>query len=610
MLRVFYNSIFLQDCPLKFWVRWVRLKEMTSSPARRTFPILMGVSFIVSMLLSSVGWAAPEFKIRYNSKFPCLEVMDGKANKITDISEGTKGEVVTSGKSSITLSFVKGSAGQPEVTMTDAKSALSEMELEAFGLSVGMKPAGVVTVRFGSDNKPQFEMDRTGGARFLMADLGNLDTAAGKELAAANATPTPEVPKGLLRFRERLKAWKASGGKGGWSNRPGKILSCGEDAKVTYSGQPERKLLDGEAIQAGAEVVAGASPVSFQSGPGIYHQLLAGSRAQIAALVTGQKDVKVTLLDGTLLTQIVEPLVAPRLHVCGIGNGVVIQSTDGVFQVSLAGTAGARLAVAQGSLRLVEEAGAAQVAEATAGTVLAWPSEKTGKKLSSGSPEIATLNKIQSDSRRDYLVDMAEDAIKSASAEAEEIIQATCSADPASARNVALNLLEIRPDLRDLIAKASGIADLPQGVRAGGEAEAFAKRVEPWLRAEPSPTSCVGRVLWLEGKASYADGLSVKRGMVLKQGETIQTGGDGRVILVASPGVIAEIQPGSAVKLVEMNSQFQSGKLVSSKAVLDASQGKALVSIASGLGDKVQAELRTPEGVTKGRSDSRKDVNL
>ena len=64
------------------------------------------------------------------------------------------------------------------------------------------------------------------------------------------------------------------------------------------------------------------------------------------------------------------------------------------------------------------------------------------------------------------------------------------------------------------------------------------------------------------------------------------------------------------VKVVEMTSQFQAGRLVSSKAVLDAPQGKALVAIASGLGEKVQAELRTPAGVKKGQSDGQKDVNL
>lgn len=607
MVRVFGNIQFLRDCPLKFHFSRVGLDLVKSRPCyRQAVRLTLCAGWVCFGFLPSL-LAAPEFKIRYNPKFPCLEVMDGKAVKITDISEGTQGEVVTSGKSSLRLSFVKGASGEPEVTMTEAQSVLSEMELEAFGLAVGMKPAGVVTVRFGPNNKPQFEMDRTGGSRFLMADLGNLDTAAGKDLSAHTA---PEIPKGLLRFRERLEAWKAAGGKGGWSNRPGKILACGQDAKVTYTGQPERKLLDGESIQSGAVVVAGASPVSFQSGPGIYHQLLSGGRVQIAPLVAGQKDVKVTLLDGTLVTQVVTPLAAPRLHVCGIGSGLVIQSADGLFQISSAGTSGTRIAVGEGSVRLVEEAGAAQVAEVVAGTVLLWPSEKSARKLGSGSPEMATLNKIKTDSRKDYLIDMAEDAIKAASAEAEEIIQSTCSADSSSARNLALNLLEIRPDLRDLIAKASGISDLPQAAGSGGEAQAFAKRVEPWLRAEPSPTSCVGRVVWLDGKATYADGLAIQRGMILKQGETIKTGGDGRVILVASPGVIAEIQPGSTVRLVEMSSQFKAGKLINSKAVLDAPQGKALISIASGLGEKVKAELRTPQGVTQGQSDAQKDISL
>ena len=42
--------------------------------------------------------ATPDFKIRYNQKFPCLEVMDSKAVKITDVTEGAKGENVSSGK--------------------------------------------------------------------------------------------------------------------------------------------------------------------------------------------------------------------------------------------------------------------------------------------------------------------------------------------------------------------------------------------------------------------------------------------------------------------------------------------------------------------------------
>lgn len=556
--------------------------------------------FLVAVLSYASAKAAPDFKFRYNPKFPCVEVMDGKAVKITDISEGTQSEVVSDGKASIKLSFLKNESGQPEVTLTEAKSNLSEMELEAFGLAVGMKPQGVVTVRFGADHKPQFQMDRTGGSRFLMADLGNLDTAAGKDLtAAAGAPPTP---RSLIRFRERLEEWKTSKGKGGWSNRPGKIIACGKDARVTYTANPERILLDGEAVQLGAVISAVSSPISFQSGPGVYHQLLAGGKAQLARLEPGQKDIKVTLLRGTLLTQIINPLAAPRLQVCGIGDGVVIQSSDGLFQVTRADGAETRITVAEGSLRLVEEAGAAQVGEAGPGTTLVWPSEKSGRKAGDGVPEIATLIKLKADSRREYLIDMMEDAIKTSAAETEEILRSACTAEAAFAKEIALSAFEIRQDLRDLIAQVTGIGDLPPAAAPAGEAESFSRRVQPWLRAEPGPTSCVGRILWLEGKATYADGLELKRGMILKEGQTIKTGGDGKVILLAAPGVVAEVQPGTTVRLVEMVGEFQASRLTRASAILDVSQGKTLLSIAGGRGDTIQAELRTPQGISRAKS--------
>ena len=149
--------------------------RLTYMPAMRS----VGMGLISFFACTALGLAAADFKIRYNQKFPCMEVMDSSAVKITDVTEGAKGETVTSGKSSLNISFIKNSSGQPEVTLRDAKSPLSEMEIEAFGLSVGMKPEGTVLVRFGADNKPKFEMDRTGASRFLMADLASLDTAAG-----------------------------------------------------------------------------------------------------------------------------------------------------------------------------------------------------------------------------------------------------------------------------------------------------------------------------------------------------------------------------------------------------------------------------------------------
>jgi len=202
----------------------------------------VGMGLVSFFACTALGLAAADFKIRYNQKFPCLEVMDSSAVKITDVTEGAKGETVTSGKSSLNISFIKNSSGQPEVTLREAKSPLSEMEIEAFGLSVGMKPEGTVLVRFGADNKPKFEMDRTGGSRFLMADLGNLDTAAGKEVAG-NTAPS----KNLVRCRERLAEWIS--GKGGWSNKSGKILATQGGDRVQVGELPEREIQVSEAFQ-------------------------------------------------------------------------------------------------------------------------------------------------------------------------------------------------------------------------------------------------------------------------------------------------------------------------------------------------------------------------
>lgn len=552
--------------------------------------------------------AAPEFKIRYNQKFPCLEVMDSKAVKITDVTEGAKGETVTSGRASVNISFAKNAEGQPEVTLSDAKGPLSEMEIEAFGLSVGLKPAGTVLVRFGPDNKPKFEMDRTGGARFLMADLGNLDTAAGKELVAVpepaslpanpTATSTNPISKTLSRFRERLASWKAGQGKGGWSNRPGKILSCGKQSMITYVGQSPRILLDGEAIQTGAEVTVGLdAPVTFQSGPGVFEKALPGSKFSVAPLEKGQKDVKVTLLEGTILTLVAVPLEAPRLNLLGLGNGVVVQTGDATYQ-AVQSSGGSSFAVAQGSIRLVEEAGGASVSQISAGTSGHWPNPQPPSPLASGSPEAVTLKQLAEDAKRDFLTDMTEDAIKAAAADAEMIIREACDADPAFSRVVAKEILEIRPDLFGLISEASGCKDLPPPAPMPDAELAFAKRAAPWLRGEPSPLIRAGKVLKVEGKVTQGD-QPVKRSTVLQQGEIIRTGGDGRVMFKASAGVVAEIPPGSEVILLEMSADWKGGEIRKSKTLLEAKKGDAFLSVAKELEGKVVAEVRTPKGLSK-----------
>ena len=64
------------------------------------------------------------------------------------------------------------------------------------------------------------------------------------------------------------------------------------------------------------------------------------------------------------------------------------------------------------------------------------------------------------------------------------------------------------------------------------------------------------------------------------------------------------------VQIVEMSGVFENGILQKSKSVLDASQGSALLSIVNGFGEKVQAELRTPQGVERGQSSLTKEKTL
>ena len=555
--------------------------------------------------------AAPDFKIRYNQKFPCLEVMDSKAVKITDITEGAKGETVTSGKSSISISFSKNDAGQPEVVLSEAKSSLSEMEVEAFGLSVGLKPEGTVLVRFGADNKPKFEMDRTGGARFLMADLGNLDTAAGKELAVvpsagptdpSSAAATTNGPsKSLTRFRERLAAWKGSQGKGGWSNKPGKVLMGGMgwvDAMVTYTNQPARKLLSGEAIQTGADVQLGTTAsLQFSSGPGVFHQILPGARFSVAPLEQGQTDVKITLQSGTIQTYVVTPLVAPRMHVEALGNGVVVQTADGLFEITKTPEGEARLTVAEGSVRLVEQAGAAQVAEVQAGRSLKYPAEKTSSPTPKEARELAELAKMKAHAADAYLVDMAMDAIQTASTEVEEVVKSVSEASPRIARITSGAMSQIRPDLYDAITKFSGILDLPNPSKGLNlETANFAQRAKPWLRAEPSPLSAPGKVLLVNGNVTDGSGLPIKRSQVLKQGQVIQTPEDGRLLMIGAPGILVEIEAGSEVRITEQKRQFEHDVLMESKIGLETIRGEVNCAVVEGYGSKIKAEIKTAKG--------------
>ncbi|NDC80237.1 MAG: hypothetical protein EB090_03045 [Verrucomicrobia bacterium] len=566
------------------------------------------ISFVLSTGFFPLH-AAPDFKIRYNQKFPCLEVMDSKAVKITDVTEGAKGETVTSGKSSINISFVKNPEGQPEVTLSEAKSPLSEMEVEAFGLSVGLKPAGTVLVRFGPDNKPRFEMDRTGGARFLMADLGNLDTASGKDLAtlpAPVAAPqnspagTANSPsKALTRCRERFAAWKE--GKGGWSNKSGKILkTLGEETLQIGKDQP-RALLEGEAVQVGGTIVAGSKgPMIFQSAAGVFHQALPGTEIVLSPLEKDSLDIKLELKRGTLLTFVATPLVAPRANLVVISDGIVARTGDGLYQITKGADGKSVISVTAGKVTLADVAGGVERGSASANEKLVFPGGKT-TALAAGTPEGASLKAFPDACREATLMDIAQDGVLGCPESLQEIFTEVISARPDLKELLAAQAVAIRPECLAEIQRITGLSNLDAGKTGPFHSNQFIKRAAGWLRGEPSPLSKDGKVLKVVGGAT-CQGQQIRRGQILPEGAEIKTGPLSQVMFLPAPGVIAEVQENSEVHFISGTEQFEKGVLTGAKANLKTVSGDVHFAIADGYGDKIQLEISTSKGVLKAQS--------
>ena len=579
-----------------------KLKEMSQSHDLHGFHRFVG--FALLFILGNFAQGAPDFKIRYNSKFPCLEVMDGKAVKITDISEGTSGEVVTSGKASLKLSFLKNADGQPEVTLTEAKSTLSETELEAFGLSVGMKPEGVVTVRFGQDNKPKFEMDRTGGSRFLMADLGNLDTASGKELAAVPSAPntasTNGPSKALTRCRERFAAWKE--GKGGWSNKSGKILKTVGGETLKIGTQEPRTLLEGEAVQVGGTIVASSKgPLIFQSAAGVFHEALPGTELVLAPLEQGSLDIKVDLKSGTLMTYVASPLVAPRANLVGLGDGIVARTSDGLYQITKGKDGKSILSVLSGKVILADVAGGVERGSIAANQKLTFPGEEKAIALAAGTPESASLKALPEACREATLMDIAQDGVLGCPEAIEEIFKEVTTAKPELKERLATQAIGIRPELAGSIQSITGLADLKAPVPSGFHSLQFSKRAAGWLKGEPSPLSREGKVLKVVGSATF-QGQPIKRGQTLPQGAKIQTGPLSQVMFLPVPGVIAEVQQNSEIIFEKTSDRFEKGILQQARTQLKTVQGDVHFAIADGFGEKIRIEVSTPQGVLKAQS--------
>ena len=571
--------------------RKCRLK-LIYMPAMRS----VGIGLVSFFACTALGLAAADFKIRYNQKFPCLEVMDSSAVKITDVTEGAKGETVTSGKSSLNISFVKDSSGQPEVTFRDAKSPLSEMEIEAFGLSVGMKPEGTVLVRFGADNKPKFEMDRTGGSRFLMADLGNLDTAAGKEVAG-NTAPS----KNLIRCRERFAEWIS--GKGGWSNKSGKIIASGGGNMVTEGDQPEREIQVSEAFQRGAKITVGRSePMMFQSGAGVFHLALPGTVFSLGKLEAGSPDLKVELIQGTIQTFVAAPLVAPRASLISLGNGEVARTLDGSYQIAKgAGENGATtITTISGKVILAQEAGGKELATLTGEQTWSGPKGGEPKALPSNSPEKSSLVALQKSARDNALIDIARDGVKACPEAVEEIVSTAVKANPELAPLLAEQCLLANPKLLKGIAQASGVKGLKLSKEEQAKVDALDsldQRLERLAIEGIDLEMKMGQVLLVEGDCKL-DGKKEKIlvGQVLALNDKIATGKNGRILVGMAPGVVLSVEPESVVSLEKMSAEIKNGELLNRAAIVNSESGLVVMNIAPWNKEKTDVRVKTTEG--------------
>jgi hypothetical protein len=556
----------------------------------------VGIGFVSFFAFTALGVAAADFKIRYNQKFPCLEVMDSSAVKITDVTEGAKGETVTSGKSSLNISFIKNSSGQPEVTLRDAKSPLSEMEIEAFGLSVGMKPEGTVLVKFGADNKPKFEMDRTGGSRFLMADLSNLDTAAGKEVAG-NTAPS----KNLVRCRERLAEWIS--GKGGWSNKSGKILATQGGDRVQVGELPEREIQVSEAFQAGAKITVGSkSGMMFQSGAGVFHFALPGTVFSLGKLEAGSPDLKVELSQGTIQTFVAQPLIAPRASLIALGNGEVARTLDGSYQISK--TSGAEstttITTISGKVILAQEAGGKELA--TLSGEKTWSAAKGGeaKALAGNSPEKASLLAFEGSARNIALIDIARDGVKACPEAVEEIVSSAVKAKPELAKEIAEQCLAANPKSFKAISQASGVKGLKLSKEEQAKVDALEsldQRLERLAIDGIDLEMKLGQVLLVEGDCNL-DGKKEKIlvGQVLALNDKIATGKSGRILVGMAPGVVLSVEPGSVAILEKMSAEIKSGELQSREAVVNSESGLVVMNIAPWNKEKTDVRVKTTDG--------------
>jgi hypothetical protein len=429
-----------------------------------------------------------------------------------------------------------------------------------------------------------------------MADLGNLDTAAGKEVAG-NAAPS----KNLIRCRERFAEWIS--GKGGWSNKSGKIISSSGGNMVTEGDQPEREIKVSEAFQRGAKITVGRSePMMFQSGAGVFHLALPGTVLSLGKLEAGSPDLKVELIQGTLQTFVAAPLVTPRATLITLGNGEVARTLDGSYQIAKgAGENGATtITTISGKVVLAQEAGGKELAVLTGEQMWSGPKGGESKALPSNSPEKSSLVAFEKSARETALIDIARDGVKACPEAVEEIVSTAVKANPDLAQTIAEQCLLANPKSLKVIAQASGVKGLKLSKEEQAKVDALEsldQRLERLAIDGIDLEMKMGQVLLVEGDCKL-DGKKEKilLGQVLVLKDKITTGKNGRILVGMAPGVVLSVEPESSVILETMSAEIQNGELQSRGALVNTESGLVVMNIAPWNKEKTDVRVKTTEG--------------
>ena len=350
----------------------------------------------------------------------------------------------------------------------------------------------------------------------------------------------------------------------------------------------------------GTIVVGPNAPMIFQSAVGVFHQVLPETVIVLSPMEKDSVDIKVELRQGTLLTYVAAPLVAPRANLVVIAEGIVSRTSDGLYQITKGADGKSLISVATGKVTLADVAGGVERGSASANQKLTYPGGKT-VALTTGTPELASLKALPEACKEATLLDIAQDGILGCPEAIDEIFTEVTTPRPDLKEKLATQAIVIRPELLGQIQKITGLAELKAPPPSGFHSLQFSKRAAGWLQGEPSPISKDGKVLKVVGSATFG-GQPIKRGQNLPIGATIKTGPLSQVMFLPVPGVIAEVQQNSEIVFEESSDRFEKGILQSAQTCLKTVSGDVHFAIADGFGDKIRVEVSTPKGLLKAQS--------